>query len=576
MADVSDSTKPDTDSPETDDSARNFIAELVESEVAQGKVQQVVTRFPPEPNGYLHIGHAKSIWLNYSLAQRFGGRFHLRFDDTNPVAEEAEFVDAQKEDIRWLGCDPGEHVFFASDYFDQLYAWAVHLVKEGKAYVDSQTPDEIREGRGSFHKPGTDSPYRDRGVEENLALLEKMKAGEVEEGAAVLRAKIDMQSPNLNLRDPLMYRVLKTPHHRTGAAWSIYPMYDYAHGQSDAIEGISHSICTLEFEDHRPLYDWFIENLPVPAQPRQIEFARLNLSHTMMSKRHLRRLVEEGRVTGWDDPRMPTIRGARRRGIPPEVLVQLADRVGVAKRDGVVDVTLYEHLQREFLNRHSPRVMAVLRPLELVIENWEEGHVEHFEVPNNPEDESAGRRPVPFAGRLFVERDDWRDEAPRKWFRLAPDKEVRLRSACLVKVVGVDRDPESGEAIRIRCTWDPESKGGRAPDGRKVRGTLHWVSAEHAVPAEVRLYDRLFGVENPSDVPEGGDVFDNLNPESLEVIEGAMVEPSLAGKHAEPGWRCQFERQGYFCVDADSTAERLVFNRTIGLRDSWAKLEKKR
>lgn len=564
-----------TESPDTpDDGPKNFVADLIEEQLREGTHQQVVTRFPPEPNGYLHIGHAKSICLNFGLAKEHGGTCHLRFDDTNPAKEEQEFVDAIQEDVRWLGFDWGEHLYFASDYFDQLYEYALHLIKEGKAYVDSLTAEQIREYRGNFFVKGKPSPYRDRSVEENLALFERMRAGELADGEAVLRAKIDMESGNLNLRDPSLYRIRKAHHHRTGDKWCIYPMYDFAHGQSDAIEKITHSICTLEFEDHRPLYEWFLDNLPVPAKPQQIEFAKLNFSYILLSKRRLRMLVEEGKVAGWDDPRMPTIRGLRRRGYPPAVLRDVCDRVGVAKRDGTVDVGLLEFVLREQLNRTSRRVMAVLRPLKLVITNWEEGHVEHFDVPNNPEDPEAGTRKVAFGRELWVEQDDFREEAPRKWFRLAPGKEVRLRSACFVTCNEVIKN-DAGEVVELRCTWDPESRGGRSPDGRKVRGTLHWVSAAHALSAEVRLYDRLFAVENPSDVPEGGSFFDHLNPESLEVLTDAKVEASLA-EHG-PETRVQFERLGYFCADRLDHAppQKLVFNRTIGLRDSWAKMEKK-
>ncbi|MCH9687085.1 MAG: glutamine--tRNA ligase/YqeY domain fusion protein [Deltaproteobacteria bacterium] len=557
----------------SDGSPRNFIADIVEDDLATGKHQQVVTRFPPEPNGYLHIGHVKAITVDFGLAERFGGRCHLRFDDTNPTKEEQEFVDEIQADIRWLGYDWGEHLYFASDYFEQMYAWAVHLIEQGKAYVDSLSPEEIREYRGNYFNKGKNSPYRDRSVEENLALFQRMRNGEFEEGEALLRAKIDMESGNLNFRDPALYRILKTPHHRTGDTWCIYPMYDFAHGQGDAIEHVTHSICTLEFEDHRPLYDWFLDNLPVPSRPRQIEFARFNLSYTMTAKRKLRQLIEEGRVAGWDDPRMPTVRGMRRRGYPPEVLRDLCERVGVAKRDGIVDVGLMEFVLREHLNRHCQRAMAVLRPLRLVITNWDDGHVEHFEVPNNPEDPEAGTRSVPFGGVLWVDRDDFREQAPRKWFRLAPGKEVRLRSACLVTCNEIIKD-EHGEVIELRCTWDPQSRGGRSPDGRKVRGTLHWVSAAHALTAEVRLYDRLFATEDPTKVEEGGTFVDNLNPDSLEVLTDCKVEPSLAA--LQPEDRVQFERTGYFCADRhDYAADRLVFNRTIGLRDSWAKIEKK-
>ncbi|MCA9655519.1 MAG: glutamine--tRNA ligase/YqeY domain fusion protein [Myxococcales bacterium] len=567
MTDAKIETRPE-------DAPRNFVAEIVEEDLRTGKHQQVVTRFPPEPNGYLHIGHAKSICLNFGLAQKYGGRCHLRFDDTNPAKEEQEFVDSIQEDIRWLGFDWGEHLYFASDYFEQLHAWAVHMIEQGKAYVDSLTPEQIREYRGNYFVKGRPSPYRERSVAENLELFERMRKGELEEGQAVLRAKIDMESGNLNLRDPALYRIRKAHHHRTGDTWCIYPMYDYAHGQSDAIEHITHSICTLEFEDHRPLYEWFLDNLPVPAQPRQIEFAKLQFTYILLSKRRLRLLVEDGHVDGWDDPRMPTLRGLRRRGYPPEVLREVCERVGVAKRDGIIDLSLLEFVLREHLNRSAPRRMAVLRPLKLTITNWEEGHVEHFEVPNNPEDPEAGKRSVAFGRELWVERDDFREDAPRKWFRLAPGKEVRLRSACLVTCNEVIED-ERGEVVELRCTWDPQSRGGRSPDGRKVKGTLHWVSAAHAVSATVRLYDRLFAVEDPSDVPEGGSFLDHLNPQSLEVLHDCKLEPSLA--ELEPEGRVQLERLGYFCADRNDhrAPDQLVLNRTIGLRDSWAKLEKK-
>ncbi|MCX4246080.1 glutamine--tRNA ligase/YqeY domain fusion protein [Paraliomyxa miuraensis] len=557
----------------SEDAPRNFVAEIVEDDLRAGKHQQVITRFPPEPNGYLHIGHAKAICLNFGLAQRFGGRCHLRFDDTNPAKEEQEYVDAIQEDIRWLGFDWGEHLYFASDYFDQLHAWAVHLIEQGKAYVDSSSTDQIRKDRGNFYTPGVESAYRNRSVEENLELFERMRRGELPEGEAVLRAKIDMASGNQNLRDPLLYRIRKAHHHRTGDKWCIYPMYDYAHGQSDAIEHITHSICTLEFEDHRPLYEWFLDNLPVPAKPRQIEFAKLQFSYTVLSKRRLLLLVKDGHVSGWDDPRMPTLRGLRRRGYPPQVLREVCERVGVAKRDGVIDVSLLEFVLREHLNRTAVRRMAVLRPLKLTITNWDEGHVEEFEVPNNPEDPSAGTRKVAFGRELYVEHEDFREDAPKKWFRLAPGREVRLRSACLVTCHEVVRD-DQGQVVELRCTWDPESRGGRSPDGRKVKGTLHWVSAQHAVDAEVRLYDRLYTAEDPSDVPEGGSFLDHLNPESLEVLTGCKLEPALA--QAEPETRVQFERLGYFVADwVEHRVDRPVFNRTIGLRDSWAKLEKK-
>ena len=556
-----------------DDGPKNFIAELVEDDLRTGKHQVVVTRFPPEPNGYLHIGHAKSICLNFGLAQRFGGRCHLRFDDTNPAKEEQEYVDSIQEDIRWLGFDWGEHLYFASDYFAQLYAWAVHLIQEGKAYVDSSTTEEIRRDRGNFYTPGVESPYRNRSVAENLALFERMRKGELAEGEAVLRAKIDMSSGNQNLRDPLLYRIRKAHHHRTGDKWCIYPMYTYAHPIEDALERITHSICTLEFEGHRPLYEWFLDNLPVPSHPRQIEFAKLAFSYTVLSKRRLLLLVKEGHVAGWDDPRMPTIRGLRRRGYPPEVLREISERVGVAKRDGVVDIGLLEFVLREHLNRTSVRRMAVLRPLRLTITNWPEGHVEEFDVPNNPEDASAGTRKVAFGRELWIEQDDFREVPPKGWFRLAPGKEVRLRSACYVTCQELVRD-EAGQVVELRCTWDPESRRGTTPDKRKIKGTIHWVSAAHAVEAQVRLYERLFKVENPSDVPEGGSFLDHLNPDSLEVLEGCKLEPSLG--EVEPETRVQFERLGYFVADrVEHQAGKPVFNRTIGLRDSWAKQEKK-
>jgi glutaminyl-tRNA synthetase len=566
-------SSPAAASTASDDTPRNFIAEIVEDDLRTGKHQQVVTRFPPEPNGYLHIGHAKSICLNFGLAQRFGGRCHLRFDDTNPAKEEQEYVDSIQEDIRWLGFDWGEHLYFASDYFDQLHAWAVHLIEQGKAYVDSSSTEQIRTDRGNFYTPGVESPYRSRSVEENLALFERMRRGELAEGEAVLRAKIDMTSGNQNLRDPLLYRIRKAHHHRTGDKWCIYPMYDYAHGQSDAIEHITHSICTLEFEDHRPLYEWFLANLPVPAQPRQIEFAKLNFSYTVLSKRRLLLLVKDGHVSGWDDPRMPTIRGLRRRGYPPEVLRELSERVGVAKRDGVIDIGLLEFVLREQLNRTSERRMAVLRPLKLTITNWPEGHVEEFDVPNNPEDASAGSRKVAFGRELWIEHDDFRETPPKGWFRLAPGKEVRLRSACYVTCQEAVRN-DAGEVVELRCTWDPESRRGTTPDKRKIKGTIHWVSAAHAIEGQVRLYERLFKAENPSDVPEGGSFLDHLNPDSLEVLDGCKLEPSLA--QVEPETRVQFERLGYFVADrSDHQPGKPVFNRTIGLRDSWAKQEKK-
>jgi glutaminyl-tRNA synthetase len=555
----------------------HFIEEIVEGDLASGKHGgRVLTRFPPEPNGYLHIGHAKSICLNFGLAAKYGGATNLRFDDTNPVKEDVEYVDSIREDVRWLGFDwKGEH--YASDYFPFLYDYAEYLVQQGKAYVCDLSEAEIREYRGNFHAPGKASPYRDRSPEENLDLFRRMRAGEFPDGSKVLRAKIDMASGNMNLRDPLMYRIRRAHHHRTADAWLIYPMYDYAHGVSDAIETITHSICTLEFEDHRPLYDWFLEQ-DVEGRffrrplPRQIEFARLNLTYTVMSKRRLLLLVQEGHVKAWDDPRMPTISGLRRRGYTPESLRTFAERVGVAKRDTVIDVGLLEFAIREDLEKKAPRAMAVLRPLKLTIENMAEGEVHWLTLPSHPDNPAFGARQVPFAREVFIERDDFREEAPKKWFRLAPGAEVRLKGACLVRCTDVVRDA-GGEVVELRCTWDPASLGGEAPDGRKVKGTLHWVSAAHAVPAEVRLYDRLFTAEDPMDVPEGGDWRDTLNPDSLEVLSGVRVEPSLA--EAAPGTRVQFERLGYFCADPEGHPGMPVFNRTVGLKDSWAKLEAK-
>ncbi len=554
------------------EASEHFVAEAIAEDRRAGRVREVVTRFPPEPNGYLHIGHAKSIVLNFTMAERFGGRCHLRFDDTNPLTESTEYVESIRRDVRWLGFDWGEHEYYASDYFEQLYQWAEQLVRAGRAYVDHQSEEEIRAGRGDYYRPGTDSPYRNRSPEENLDLLRRMRAGEFEEGECVLRAKIDMRSPDVNLRDPIMYRIRKVPHHRTGDAWCIYPMYDWAHGQSDAIEGVTHSLCTLEFRHHRPLYEWFLEALGLPEpRPRQIEFARLNMTYTVLSKRRLQQLVEGGHVRGWDDPRMPTLAGMRRRGVPPEAIVRFCRQIGVAKRDTVEDVARFEHVVREVLNAKAPRAMAVLRPVRLVIENFPEGRVEWFEAPVNPEDPSAGTRKVPFSRVLYVERDDFREAPPRKWFRLAPGREVRLRAAALVTCTGFEKDAE-GNLTEIRCVWDPESRGGDAPDGRKVRGTLHWVSAEHAVEAEVRLYDRLFSDPDPSG-HEGRDFLEFLNPDSMQVLRGCKLEPSLA--EAAEGVTYQFERLGYFCLDSDSRPDALVFNRTITLRDSWAKLEKK-
>jgi glutaminyl-tRNA synthetase len=553
------------------DRRRHFIDDIVDHDLEAGTYGgRVHTRFPPEPNGYLHIGHAKSICLNFGVAARYGGRCNLRFDDTNPIKEEQEYVDSIKEDIRWLGFDWEDREYYASDYFEQLYAFAVRLIRDGKAYVDDLSADEIREHRGTLTEPGRNSPYRERTVAENLELFQRMRAGEFPDGARTLRAKIDMASPNLNMRDPVLYRVLRATHHRTGDAWCIYPMYDFAHGQSDSIEGITHSLCTLEFEDHRPLYDWFLDNLGI-YHPRQYEFARLNLNYTVMSKRRLKRLVEEGHVRGWDDPRMPTLSGLRRRGYTPDSIRQFCDDIGVARANSVVDVVQLENAVRDDLNRRSARVMAVLRPLRLVIDNYPEGQVEMLDAVNNPEDASMGTRQVPFSRVLYVEREDFREDPPPKWFRLAPGREVRLRYAYFVTCVDVVKDPGTGEIVELRCTYDPASRGGDSPDGRKVRGTLHWVSAAESLPAEVRLYDRLFLRENPEESGDGVDFTTHLNPDSLVVLSGPRVEPSLA--HARPGDRVQFERQGYFCVDADSSGGRPVFNKTVGLRDSWAKIE---
>jgi glutaminyl-tRNA synthetase len=555
----------------------DFIRAIVADDVKAGKhAGRVATRFPPEPNGYLHIGHAKSICLNFGVAVEFGGTCNLRFDDTNPAKEDVEYVEAIEADVRWLGFEwAGLH--YASDYFEGLYGYAEHLIGEGKAYVDSLSADEIREYRGTLTEPGRNSPYRDRSITENLDLFRRMRAGEFDDGAHVLRAKIDMASPNLNMRDPVMYRIRRLAHHRTGDGWLIYPTYDYAHPISDALERITHSLCTLEFEDHRPLYDWFIDNLPLPARPQQIEFARLNLNHTLMSKRRLLQLVAEGRVSGWDDPRMPTIVGLRRRGFTPEAIRDFCDRVGIAKKESVIDMALLEHCVREDLNRRAPRVMVVLQPLKVVIENFPEGLTEHVEAVNNPEDASAGTREVPFTREIYIERDDFREDPPKKYFRLAPGREVRLRAGYIIKCVGVVKD-EAGEVVELRCTYDPDTRSttplakaeGGAPEGRRVKATIHWVSAAHARDAEVRLYDRLFTTERPG---ETGDFLAELNPASLEIVAGCKAEPGLDG--ARPETRYQFERLGYFVVDRDSTPDRLIFNRTVTLRDQWAKIEKK-
>ncbi len=551
---------------------RNFIEEAIEEDGRTGRYGgRVHTRFPPEPNGYLHIGHAKSICLNFGLAKKYGGQCNLRFDDTNPTKEEVEYVDSIMNDVRWLGFE-WDGLYYASDYFPQLYAWAIQLIEAGKAYVCDLSADEIRAHRGTLTQPGKNSPYRDRPVAENLALFARMREGEFSDGARTLRAKIDMASPNLNLRDPVLYRILHAEHHRTGNAWCIYPMYDYTHGQSDSLEQITHSICTLEFENHRPLYDWFLDALDI-YHPRQIEFARLNLTYTVMSKRRLLELVQGGFVSGWDDPRMPTIGGLRRRGYTPESIRAFCDRIGVAKFNSTIDVAVLEGAVREDLNRTAPRAMAVLRPLKLVIENYPAGQVEELEAINNPEDPSAGVRLVPFSRELFIEQDDFREVPPKKFHRLTPGAEVRLRAAYIVKCTGVVEDQSTGEIREVRCTYDPQTKSGLPSADRKVKGTIHWVSAQHAVQAEVRLYEHLFSQPDPSDVPEGVDYKATLNPNSLEVLKSAQLEPSLA--HSKPGDRFQFERNGYFCVDTrDSLPGRLVFNRTVTLRDTWAKIEK--
>ena len=551
----------------------NFIQQIVEDDLATAKYDgRVHTRFPPEPNGYLHIGHAKSICLNFGLAAQYNGLCNLRFDDTNPIKEEEEYAESIIEDIRWLGFDWGDRLYYASDYFDELYEFAIKLIKKGQAYVCDLDSDEIREHRGTLTEPGRNSPDRDRSIEENLDLFERMRGGEFADGERTLRAKIDMASANLNMRDPVLVRILHAPHHRTGDRWCIYPMYDFTHGQSDSIEGITHSICTLEFENHRPLYDWFLDELEI-YHPQQIEFARLNLSYTMTSKRKLLELVTEGQVSGWDDPRMPTLCGLRRRGYTPESIRSFCDRIGVAKFYSTIDMAVLEGSIREDLNRRAPRVMAVLRPLRVVIENYPEGQTDQLEAINNPEDPAAGTRKVPFSRVLYIERDDFREEPPKKFFRLAPGREVRLRYAYFITCTDVVKDEATGEVVELRCTYDPETRGGSAPDGRKVKATLHWVSAEHSLPAEVRLYDHLFSKPDPEDVPEGDDYKANLNPASLEVLTDCRVEPSLAA--AEPGSRYQFERLGYFYTDpVDSRPGALVFNRTVTLRDTWAKIEK--
>ncbi len=562
-----------------DEEPRDFIRRIIATDIAEGKNDgRVHTRWPPEPNGYIHIGHAMSILLNYSIAQEFGGLFNLRFDDTNPVAEDTEFVEAIQRDVAWLGADWEDRLFFASEYFEQLYTWAEILIQEGKAYVCDLTAEQISEYRGTAVRkgeriltpPGKDSPYRDRSVSENLNLFRRMRAGEYPDGAKTLRAKIDMAHPNLNMRDPVMYRILRATHHRTGDTWCIYPTYDWTHGQSDAIEGITHSLCTLEFENHRPLYDWFLDNLPIPHRPRQIEFAAVGLSHTVMSKRFLRQLVQQAHVTGWDDPRMPTIAGMRRRGIPPEAIRSFVREIGVTKAEGMIESAFLEHHIRQHLNRSAPRVMAVLNPLRVILTNYPEEQAESLEAVNNPEDPQAGTRQVPFARELFIERDDFMEAPPKKFFRLAPGREVRLRYAYFIRCEEVVKD-ESGEVVALLCTYDPETRGGDAPDGRKVKATLHWVSAAHAIPAQVRLYESLFLTENPLS-QERGDWMDALNPESVQILHDCWVEPNLANKPL--GTRFQFERLGYFCVDPDASPGHPVFNRTVTLRDSWRRAQK--
>jgi glutaminyl-tRNA synthetase len=558
-------------SPEAAVAPSNFIRDIILEDLKTNKYAgKVQTRFPPEPNGYLHIGHAKAICLDFGLADEFKGKTNLRFDDTNPEKEETEYVESIQEDVRWLGYE-WDHLFYASDYFDQLYLWAIKLIKAGKAYVDDLTADQIREYRGTLTQPGKDSPYRNRSVEENLNLFERMKAGEFPDGSRVLRAKIDMSSPNLNMRDPVMYRILHAEHHRTGDKWCIYPMYDYAHGQSDSLEQVTYSMCSLEFADHQPIYRWFIEQLEIfPSQ--QIEFDRLSLTYTMMSKRKLRQLVEEGHVRGWDDPRMPTLSGLRRRGYTPEAIRNFVGAVGVSRTNGIIELAMLEHFLREDLNKRALRVMAVLRPLKVVIDNYPEGQVEQMDAVNNPEDRSAGSRQVPFSKVLYIEQDDFRETPPKQYFRLSPGREVRLRYGYLVTCTSVVKN-DKGEVVEVHCTYDPATRGGNTPDGRKVKATIHWVSAAHAVDAEVRVYETLFSKENPDETEDGQDFTANLNPNSLELISQAKLEPSLA--EAKPGSRYQFERLGYFCVDPDSKPGKPVFNRTVALKDGWAKIEKK-
>jgi glutaminyl-tRNA synthetase len=549
----------------TAEAGRDFIRDIVATDLASGKHKGIVTRFPPEPNGYLHLGHAKSICLNFGIAEDFGGRCHLRFDDTNPTKEEQEYIDAIQRDVRWLGFNWGTHLYYTSDYFEQLYAWAQHLIRAGKAYVDDQTQEEIRLARGTLTEPGRHSPFRDRPIDENLDLFARMRAGEFPNGARVLRAKIDMASGNINLRDPVLYRILHAHHPRTGNAWNIYPSYDFAHGQSDSIEHITHSVCTLEFEDHRPLYDWFLDNLPVPSRPHQYEFARLNVTYTLLSKRVLTELVRGGHVAGWDDPRMPTLAGLQRRGVPAEALREFIKRIGVAKANSTVDVGMFDFAVREALNRNAPRRMAVLRPLKVVIENYPEGQSEELEAVNHPDDPSQGTRWMRFGREIYIEQEDFMENPPKKFFRLSPGKEVRLRYAYFITCRDVVKN-SAGEVLELRCTYDPATKGGNAPDGRKVKATMHWVNATDAVPAEVRLYGHLFDTEQP----DAANFVSQLNPQSLQTLSGCMVEPALARE--DDGGSVQFERQGYFCRDKDSSPGSLVFNRTVGLRDTWAKV----
>jgi len=557
----------------TETGTSNFVREIILEDLKTGKYQgRVHTRFPPEPNGYLHIGHAKSICLNFGLAAEFGGKCNLRFDDTNPEKEEQEYVDSIMDTVRWLGFDWEDRMFYASDYFDQLYEWAVQLTKAGKAYVCDLSAEEVRKYRGTLTEPGRESPHRNRSVEENLTLFERMRAGEFPDGSRTLRSKIDMASPNLNMRDPVMYRILHASHHRTGDKWCIYPMYDFTHGQSDSIERITHSICTLEFEDHRPLYDWYVEHLGI-YHPQQIEFDRLNLTYTLLSKRRLLQLVENEHVRGWDDPRMPTLAGIRRRGYTPEAIRNFCASIGVSKTNGTIELGLLEHHVRDDLNKRAQRVMAVLRPLRVVIDNYPDGQTEEMEAINNPEDISMGTRRVPFSKVLYIEQDDFREDPPKHYYRLSPAKEVRLRYGYFITCTSVVKDQNTGEVVEVHCTYDPATRGGNAPDGRKVKSTIHWVSAAHAIDAEVRLYDNLFACEDPNRVDEGKTYLDNLNPNSLEVIPHAKLEPFLAGATQQP--RYQFERLGYFCVDPDSTPEHPVFNRTVGLRDALAKIEKR-